>query len=226
MGLFSDRRVILAAGAGLALVLGVGIAYFFLTRAPATTEAPPASTGGLVVQTGRDDDAKLDPKRPLRCFVGGQFVGELTLDACARKNGVATGALDVGLDQSGALSASNGDTTAIVPLPPATQASASPSPDVVATPDQSPERTAQAAGECWRYGGGGDWRELSPELSLNACVAALYNGKCEPQGGAAYGRWEDKTLRLVPGRVEVSDDNRTFHTLTEAPAGCGAGPSG
>ena len=54
-----------------------------------------------MVETGRDDDIKLDPKRPLRCFVAGQFVGEMPVSACARKNGVATGALDVGLDAGG-----------------------------------------------------------------------------------------------------------------------------
>src|ERR1700727_1121538 len=81
------------------------IAGVILSRPHRPTEAPPAAQGGLVVVSGRDDDAKLDPKRPLRCFVGGQFVGELPLAVCAQRNGVATGALDVGLDQSGALAA-------------------------------------------------------------------------------------------------------------------------
>src|SRR6185437_52804 len=80
-------------------------------------EPPPASQGGLTVVSGRDDDTKLDPKRPLRCFVGGQFVGELPLAVCAQRNGVATGALDVGLDQAGALAATNGVNSTLTPLP-------------------------------------------------------------------------------------------------------------
>ena len=78
-----------------------------------------------MVVSGRDDDAKLDPKRPLRCFVGGQFVGELPLAVCAQRNGVATGALDVGLDQAGALAAAKRRDTPLTPLaqqqPPQTQ---------------------------------------------------------------------------------------------------------
>ena len=40
------------------------------------------------------------------------------------------------------------------------------------------------------------------------------------QGAATYGRWGEETLRLVPRRVEVSDDNRTFRTLVEQGANC------
>src|SRR4051794_38505918 len=95
--LLQDRRVLLGLGAALALALGMGAAVLMsLDRAPA--QAPPASQGGLVVQTGRDDNVTLDQKRPLRCFVDGKFVGELTLDECAKRNGVASGALDVGVD--------------------------------------------------------------------------------------------------------------------------------
>ncbi|HEX7760640.1 MAG TPA: hypothetical protein VF459_14125, partial [Caulobacteraceae bacterium] len=116
--LLKDRRILLGGGAVLALGAGLAIAFSMVGRGPAATDAPPASQGGLVVQTGRDDDTKLDPKRPLRCFVGGQFVGELPLDECAKRNGVATGALDVGVDSSGALAAANGSSSDITPLPP------------------------------------------------------------------------------------------------------------
>src|SRR5206468_8925951 len=54
----------------------------------------------------------------LRCFVNGQFVGELPLAVCAQRNGVATGSLDVGLDPSGALAAaSNAASSGLTPLP-------------------------------------------------------------------------------------------------------------
>jgi len=120
MNLFQDRRAVLAGGAALALLAGLAVAILVGMRGGAGAgQAPPASQGGLVVQAGRDDDIKLDPKRPLRCFVAGKFVGELPLGDCARRNGVATGALDVGLDPSGALAAANGASADITPLPPA-----------------------------------------------------------------------------------------------------------
>src|SRR5579863_7500004 len=116
MGFFRDGRTILAAGAALALVAGLALAWVFMSRSHAPTQPPPASQGGLTVVSGREDDAKLDPKRPLRCFVGGQFVGELPLAVCAQRNGVATGALDVGLDQAGALAATTGGNSTLTPL--------------------------------------------------------------------------------------------------------------
>ena len=126
MTLWKDRRVLALAGMAVALLAGLIIAFVLVRRPNANSEAPPASQGGLVVQTGRDDDAKLDPMRPLRCFVNGQFVGELPLSDCAKRNGVATGALDVGLDPSGALAAANGPSSQITPLPPQAVAPADP----------------------------------------------------------------------------------------------------
>jgi hypothetical protein len=117
MSVLQDRRVVLAGGAALALLAGLAIAVLIGRGQTGSDSPPPASRGGLVVQTGRDDDIKLDPQRPLRCFVGGRFVGELPLGECARRNGVATGALDVGLDPSGALAAANGASSEITPLP-------------------------------------------------------------------------------------------------------------
>lgn len=217
---FKDRRVILALGAGLALASGLGIAAIMVSQGRAPSQPPPASQGGLVVQTGRDDDLKLDARRPLRCFVGGKLVGELPLSDCARRNGVATGALDVGLDPSGALAAANGPATTITPLPPATDA-ASPGPQV-----QPPDTQASSpdAAPCWRYGRGG-WRRLPVMLGLNACVTALYAGRCAPpEAPPLYGRWGDNTLRLVSGEVDISDDNRDFSTLVEQAPDCSLPP--
>ena len=61
---------------------------------------------------------------------------------------------------------------------------------------------------------------MAAELTLNACVQTLFAGHCERPGGATYGRWMSQTLRLVPGRVEVSGDNRSFHTLADQTEGC------
>jgi hypothetical protein len=57
-------------------------------------------------------------------------------------------------------------------------------------------------------------------MSLSGCVRLLFDGHCEKPGGAAYGRWGPQTLRLVPGAVEISSDNRDFRPLVEQSSGC------
>ena len=76
-----------------------------------------------------------------------------------------------------------------------------------------------ALGDCWRYADK-SWRKLPSQTSLNGCAQALFAGRCEQPGGASYGRWGQQTLRLVPGRVEISADNHSFHTLSDQGAGC------
>ena len=219
MELLKDRRVLLAGGAALALLAGIVIAVLLMKGAKAPIEAPPASRAGLIVETGRDDDTKLDPARPLRCFVGGQFVGETTLAECAKKNGVATGALDVGVDETGALAAADQAGMVLTPLPPpAATAPIVPVAPPVASPAPTVVATAPLAA-CWRYSGA-EWRRLPGDITLNACAQQLFSGKCEKPGGATYGRWGDETLRLVPGRVEASFDNRSFHTVIEQGSSC------
>jgi hypothetical protein len=214
-----DRRVILGGGGALALALGVGIAAFIMHRDPGPKGPPPASKGGLVVEEGREDQS-LDPARPLRCFVGGQLVGTMTLADCAKKNGVATSALDLGVDATGALAAASDAGPVVQPLTVA-QAQAVPT---EAPPGSPPAIAPTASGSgaptapCWRRDT--DWRRLPSDLTLNACVQALYAGRCEKNGGATYGRWGEETLRLVPRRVEISADNRTFRTLVEQNASC------
>jgi hypothetical protein len=217
MELLKDRRVLLAGGAVLALVAGLGIALALMHGAKSPTEDPPASRSGLIVETGRADDTKLDANRPLRCFVGGQFVGETTLAECAKKNGVATGALDVGVDETGALAAADQAGLVLTPLPPV-EAPAVPAP--AATPAISPPAVSSTPlAVCWRYAGG-EWRKLPGEITVNACAQQISSGKCEKAGGATYGRWGDETIRLVPGKVESSSDNRTFHPIIDLGQGC------
>ena len=212
-----NRAILIAGGAIVALAAGLGGAML-LSRGhgddPKT--APPASQAGLIVETRADAEQKLDTSAKLRCFVAGQLVGELTLAECANRNGVATGALDVGIDASGNLAAADQGGAEITPLPPQEV--------VVATPPPSSRPTAKPAasspsGLCWRYAAG-EWRKMAAELTLNACVQTLFAGHCERPGGATYGRWMSQTLRLVPGRVEVSGDNRSFHTLADQTEGC------
>jgi len=230
MDFLKDRRVVIAAGAALALTAGLAVAALMAARHGDQSDAPPASRGGLVIQTGRDDDIKLDPRRPLHCFVNGILVGEAPLADCARRNGVATGALDVGLDPSGALAASHGMSTDITPLPPPGALATRRAGRFVASGPRGavgvrPRRLLYSR----RDGGlseirrgqldaGGlrhDPRRLRSDSLCRRCVGA---------GGALYGRWGDRTLRLVPGRVEVSGDNHNFHTLAAQGQGCSLPP--
>ncbi len=222
---FKDRRVIVAVGAGVALAAGLGAAAIMMAarHGRQSDEAPPASQAGLIVQTGRDDDIKLDPARPLRCFVGGRLVGDLPLNACARRNGIAAGALDVGLDPSGALAAGAADDTPLTPLPPAT-AEASPSEAAREVAGTTPADGSPGGAICWRRGGGA-WRRLSSPMSLEACVQTLFAGRCLPRDAAPiYGHWSDNMLRLVPGGVEIADDDRTFRSLVDQSPDCALPP--
>jgi hypothetical protein len=219
MALLSDRRLILGAGGALALLLGLGAAVFFMSRDAGPKGPPPASKGGLVVEEGREDQ-NLDPARPLRCFVDGQLAGTMTLAECAKKNGVATRALDLGVDATGALAAAS-DTGPVVQSLTVAQAQATPiQPPPGAPPAIAPVASGAGApiAPCWRRDS--DWRRLPTDISLNACVQALFAGRCEKPGDAAYGRWGEETLRLLPRRVEISADNRTFRPLVDLGPNC------
>jgi hypothetical protein len=208
-----DRRLLLTVGGGVVvLVLALGGAFLVVLRDRGPRPPPPASASGLVVQMGRSDDARLNPTKPLRCFVNGQFVGVETLTDCAKKNGVATEALDVGVDQTGALAAANQAGATITPLPPAEAQSAMAAGDGAGL--VGPTAAQRPAGECWRYAAG-VWRKAGDGLGLNACVQMLFAGHCEKPGGASYGRWMGQTIRLVPHRVEISSDNKTFRPMVE-----------
>lgn len=224
--LLRDRRVALAVAGGAAVVLlaalAIAIGLGGRGRLPPALTANSDSPTSLQVEMGSPDSG-LDLTKPLRCFVGGQFVGMLSLKACAEKNGVGTGALDVGLDTSGEVAAATSDAAVLQPLPvapepPAPLAAAAPAPAVPA--QQAPTAEAASTGPtavCWRYAG--DWRKVSEDLSLDACVQALYAGRCERPGEADYGRWNSDTLRLVTGKVERSGDGHSFHTLVKQPPG-------
>ncbi|MFN7128580.1 MAG: hypothetical protein ACK4OJ_05890 [Brevundimonas sp.] len=219
MALPNDNRVIIAIGAGLVIIAAVVLALIFTGGGDKTPEAPPAAKGGLTVDLA--DAPSLEPTRELRCFVDGQFVGMATLADCAQRNGLATDALDVGIDETGALAAA--PTAAFAPppeLPPVEIAEADPMPTPAPGPAApSNPAPAQSGAQCLRHSGS-DWRVLSSGMSLNACVQALYAGTCVRPGDAQYGRWGDTTLRLVPRRVEQSGDNSRFRTLAEQDRNC------
>jgi hypothetical protein len=74
-------------------------------------------------------------------------------------------------------------------------------------------------GECLRFGSDG-WRSAGDAMTRNACVQILFAGRCQRPGEALYGRWGGQTLRLVPGRVETSPDNRAFAPLVDQGPNC------
>lgn len=83
-----------AAVAGGLVAGAVMVSLFILGSHPA---APSAPVGELRIQADADAPVKSGHRQPLPCFVNGRSVGELSLPACARRNGVASGPLDVGL---------------------------------------------------------------------------------------------------------------------------------
>lgn len=214
---------------GLGALAAGGAIAWVLVASDRPAGAPPASEGGLVIDSsGADEAGRIDPGKPLRCFVQGQFVGELSLTACAQRNGVATDALDVGIDETGALAAAEQAGQVLTPLPPA-EGEGAPPQAPTETPEAAeapvPVTAAASASACWRHGGG-RWRKLSGDGGLDACVQTLFAGRCEKAGQALYGRYGSQTLRLVTGRVEISDDNRTFRTLAPQAADCSIPPVG
>lgn len=216
----SQKNVILMIGAGIAVLLGVVIAIMLAGRG-AAPDAEPADKGAISVDV--KEAPTLDPTRQLRCYVNGQFIGQTSLTECARRNGVSAQSLDVGLDESGALVAAETASLAPPPVLPAPEAvSEAPTEAPIGEPRPADDEfqvspRESAAAQCLRHAGGG-WRQLSPDVSLSTCVSLLFDGQCVRPGDAVYGRWGDTTLRLVPGRIEQSFDNRSFRTLERRPS--------
>jgi hypothetical protein len=142
MDLQKDRGAALAlalAGAGVALLAGLTIAWFLTGHRDQNAPPPAASQAGLVIDSADVGPGRMDTTKPLRCFVAGQPVGELTLAECAKRNGVSTDALDVGVDNAGALAAAQ--PPALAPPPP----SASEEPTTPGAAPPEPPRPAAPA---------------------------------------------------------------------------------
>lgn len=213
-----NQRLVLILGGVAAILAAVVVALLVLGGPgggqPKDDEAPVERAG---LQLDVTDPESLSPDQQLRCFVGGRFVGMATLSECAERNGVASQALDVGLDSSGELTAV--PFTPPPELPSLTDEADEPEAQPV---DTGPAPAPQPAGQrCLRFAGG-EWREVGA-MGLNACVQTLYAGRCEQLGGATYGRWGETTLRLVPGRVEQSFDNSTFRPIAPQARDCSIG---
>lgn len=70
-----DPRGLILAATGVAVVLALGVAAAVVLTRPKAPPPVAASHGMLQVEMGKGDE-KLDPAKPLRCFVNGQFVGQ------------------------------------------------------------------------------------------------------------------------------------------------------
>ena len=197
---------LLLIGAGVAAVLLVVLIGMFVLggrETPAPTEAEASADGGLQIELSQTDIGSIDPNRPIRCFVEGRFVGELTVARCAQRNGVPTTQLDVGLDDSGALAAAVNAVPAPPPIDPLASAGDPPPPPVAETlPPIPAPQAAGPTGECMRYASG-EWRGLGEALPLETCMQVLFSGRCPNPGEAHYGRWNGQSLRLVQGGVEI-----------------------
>jgi hypothetical protein len=218
MEFLKDRRVQLIGGAALALLAGLALAIGIALRPEADEGPPPASQGGLVIQTGQAEHQALDPAKPLKCYVAGQLAGEMTVAECAKKNGVATGALDVGVEPNGGLAAAAAPSNVTIPPPPL------PPPDAEAAggdemASAGDSNSTSAGRPCYSHEGGA-WNRTPESATLSACVQTLFAGQCVAPGAAVYGRWGSKALRLVLGKVEISDDGRNFHTLVAQTGAC------
>ena len=197
MNPFSDRRIAFAVGAG-ALLLVALLFIVFLRGRHGVNDAQAAAKPELQLEVGKGVDSKIAPKtQQVRCFVNGQLVGMTTLAECGAKNGTASQTLDVGLDAPPPATTSQAGTSAAAP---------------------GPSASSQTA-ECLRYGADG-WKGYGSSLTLSACVRVLFQGQCAKAGEAYYGRWGAQSLRLVPGKVEASEDNRSFRRLVEQDADC------
>ena len=222
MNFLQDRRVQIAIGAGVALLLALLLAVFALRQPKKAEDADLAARARLQVNAVHDE-AKVSQTRPLRCFVNGQYVGDFPVQECAKRNGVAAQALDVGLDPATGQVA--GGSAPLQPLPQAPPQPSAP-PIAPASPPanlgdvQSP---SGVAGDCLRFTGG-EWRAAGQGMSIGQCVRALFDGRCVRPGDALYGRSGSQTVRLLPGRVEISPDNRSFHTLVTQGQDCSLPP--
>jgi len=213
MNALQDRRVQLAVAAAAAVLLALLLAIFLLRQPKGADKgAGDQAKGALQVDTVRDE-AKVSQTKPLRCFVNGAYVGDFPVLECAKRNGVAAQALDVGLDPATGQVA--GGAAPLQPLPAPTPSSA-PAP-TAPTIAEAPQ--AANAGDCLRYSGG-EWRGVAQGVSVGQCVRTLFDGRCVRPGDALYGRSGSMTVRLLPGRVEVSNDNRNFRTLMTQDQDC------
>jgi hypothetical protein len=208
-----DRRALIIGGAA-AFVVAIAIVVGIFALRAGDDELPAEAAGpGLVVQTSGQAAKALDPAEPLKCYVDGKLVGEMKVADCAAKNGVATGPLEVGVQNTADAMPANVAAAPIDPPP-------APPPEI-AGQDKVAAGVDASGKPCWSHEGGA-WSRAPGGMDLDACVEFLFAGQCLRSGGVVYGLWGDRTLRLTGSRVEMGGSGGLFHALPNQPALCGA----
>ncbi len=210
-----EQKRWIAVGIGAMVAIGIGVFLAFgLSRGhkeePKMNDLPTGLTF-----TVADPKPTLDSKKPLRCYVNGAYVGDFILSDCAKKNGVAAQKLDVGFDDNGNPTAAQPGSLAPVPVAPASKAVTA-EPDPAQGAEVVPDTHAMAGptAACLRFSSN-TWNRLADNITLGQCAVLLFDTRCVSPGQASYGRWGSKTLRLVPKRVEQSDDNTNFRPFVD-----------
>ena len=64
------------------------------------------------------------------------------------------------------------------------------------------------------------------EIDLAACARAVFAGHCPPTGGALFGRWGERGLRSLNGRIDLTAEDGDYRPLATQTADCTVGPTG
>ena len=179
----------------------------------ASAEGEPASGNlaraplALAIENVHTPPRPLDPAGPVRCYVDGSYAGLLPLPACAARNGEAAQGLDVGLDVAAGAAAAAYEIPAAGPIAPA-------APVVV---DVS--GPAEVMAVCSRRTEDG-WEDLPGEVTAQECGEALFAGACASADEQPSGRWGERLLRAVAGRVEIARAGGGYRKLIDHASDC------
>jgi hypothetical protein len=151
--------------------------------------------------------------------------GEMTLADCAKRNGVATGSLDVGIDEAGNLAAADQAGALLTPLPPRPEpvtAAVAPPGAVVPAPAAPPQRArGQLLALRRRRVAQAAERTHAQRLRSDPVRRPL-----RTPGRSDLWPLDVPDPASAPGKVEVSGDNRSFRLLAEQAANCSIAPIG
>jgi hypothetical protein len=89
--------------------------------------------------------------------------------------------------------------------------------------DQSPVKPGRKTAVCWRYADA-QWTRIPGDVDLNTCVRAVFAGRCPPSGGALFGRWGERGLRSLAGKIDLTSEEGDYRPLTSQSAECAVAP--
>ena len=226
---WSNQKTVLAAGAGIALVVGVGLRNLFVARTLHAFDSSPAARPRAACRSRSIALLAEQLEEAALSSVNDAPVGELSLAECARQNGVLEGALDVGLDDNGNLPPRprprwprRRPCRPPRALPPAAQTAVSRR-RAGGAPRPGREPAFSRAGPDARERRGGvstvlQWR-MAPGVRLHGIERLRPGAVRRPLPASGRGRlWplrRHPPLRLVPGQVQQATDNVHFRIAVE-----------